>query len=71
MLFTHEITAEYIKTHSLKEGSTLDEIPDAWLVQYVNAHAHNDNHQKSIIKQLTGLSHFELLDLADDRKNHE
>ena len=64
-----KFTDDYTKTHFLKGESTLDEIPDVWLIQYTNAHATKNSDQMGIIKQLTGLSHSELLDLADSRKN--
>lgn len=48
--------------------STLDEVPDIWLIQYVKAIQANDKMQMGIVKQLTGLGHKELLDLVDDRK---
>ena len=55
-------------SHFIVGESTLDEVPDLWLIQYVKAIQANDKMQMGIVKQLTGLSHSELLDLVDDRK---
>jgi hypothetical protein len=55
-------------SHFIVGESTIDEIPDLWLIQYVKAIQADDRMQMSIIKQLTGLSNTELLDLIDDRK---
>ena len=58
-------------THFIVGESTLDEIPDLWLTQYLVAIKYNNKMQIGIVKQLTGLSHFELLDLIDSRKQHD
>ena len=55
-------------SHFIVGESTLDEIPDLWLIQYVKAIQADDRMQMSIIKQLTGLGNKELLDLVDDMK---
>lgn len=55
-------------THFIVGESTLDEIPDIWLIQFVKAIQADDRMQMGIIKQLTGLGTSELLDLVDDRK---
>jgi hypothetical protein len=55
-------------SHFIVGESTIDEIPDIWLAQYIGAIQTNDMMQMGIIKQLTGLSHKKLLDLIDDRK---
>jgi hypothetical protein len=55
-------------SHFIVGESTLDEIPDLWLIQYVKAIQADNRMQMGIIKQLTGLSHSELLDLFDERK---
>jgi hypothetical protein len=55
-------------SHFIVGESTLDEVPDLWLIQYVKAIQADDKMQMGIVKQLTGLSHSELLDLVDDRK---
>ncbi len=55
-------------SHFIVGESTLDEIPDRWLIQYVKAIQADNKMQMGIVKQLTGLIHSELLDLVDDRK---
>jgi len=55
-------------SHFIVGESTIDEIPDIWLIQYVKAIQADDRMQMGIVKQLTGLSHSELLDLCEDRK---
>ena len=57
-----------LSTHFIVGESTLDEIPDLWLIQYVKAIQADNKMQMSTIKTMTGLSHSELLDLFDDRK---
>ena len=55
-------------THFIVGESTLDEIPDQWLIQYYEAclAMPPNKSQMVIVKQLTGLSHSELVDLYHD-----
>jgi hypothetical protein len=55
-------------THFIVGESSLDEIPDLWLAEYIIAKNTGNKMKMSIIKKLTGLGDTELQVLHEERK---